>query len=188
MIEDRTDSSNKDIKLCRRVRGLKGVYARIVKYTWNGYLTIYQPDHHFADYVGRIRLHRWVYEHFHKVCLLPWTEIHHINGIKTDNHKVNLMAVSRSEHRRIHGIGNKHRQKNMSGRICLLCKTDKTSMNKKGCLLWHMFNDGFVCSNCYMRLWRKKRKNAPPLTDKYYSERGKIDKYLTNTDKTIPVS
>jgi hypothetical protein len=146
----------------------------IIRFEGHGYLSIYQPSHYFANNKGRIRLHRFVYEYFNKVCLLPWTDIHHINGKKTDNHKRNLMAVSRPDHRRIHMIGSKINKKDMSGRVCLLCGSDKTWISKEGWHVWSRHNDGFVCSKCHDILRGKTKKiigNSPPqkITDKYIS-------------------
>lgn len=43
--------------------------------------------------------HRLVYEQFHKLCLLPWAEVHHVNGNTLDNRPDNLIASSGKLHR-----------------------------------------------------------------------------------------
>jgi hypothetical protein len=119
----------------------------------NGYLKIHRPKHHFADKHGYIRLHRFVYEYFHKCCLLPWGEIHHINGIKTDNHKHNIILISKTNHLKIHKI------KDMSLRICVLCGSDKTYVDKRGYQFWSVYNiTCFICSKCNQmkEYWLKK--------------------------------
>jgi hypothetical protein len=78
------------------------------KFMTNGYLEIYRLEYHHKLTNSSVKLHRFVYEYFHKCCLLSWTHIHHINGIKTDNHKNNIIALSRSKHATIHMIGNKN--------------------------------------------------------------------------------
>lgn len=133
----------------------KGKVAK-VKYDGYGYLLIHAPKHHFhnKEYVF---LHRWIYEYYYKVCLLPWTMIHHINGVKTDNHKKNIIAVSKAEHRTIHNMGNKYGQRDMSGRICLLCGSTTTYIQKKSkSPHWARYSDGFICNKCDSKIRNKK--------------------------------
>jgi len=52
------------------------------------------------------QLHRLLYEDYHKVCLLDEAVIHHIDENKLNNDITNLIAVSKSEHRRIHNMLN----------------------------------------------------------------------------------
>ena len=53
----------------------------------------------------RKKLHRLIYEDYHKVTLLPTTDIHHIDGDKLNNDIENLEAISHAEHSRRHMIG-----------------------------------------------------------------------------------
>ncbi len=144
----------KTLKTYKRKSGNNGSkhwkWQGSVRFNIDGHLEIYKPDHKFARKNRRVPLHRFVYEYFHKCCLLPWVEVHHINGIKTDNHKHNLMAISISEHRSIHSKGNKYGKKDMSDRICLLCNSKITYIDKKtGYKMWYKFNSGFLCMKCY---------------------------------------
>lgn len=137
--------------IIRRRQGYKGSknpnWKGGIRFTSDGHLDIYKPDHHYSKN-NRIPLHRLVYEYFHKCCLLPWVEIHHTNGVKTDNHKHNLLAVTKSEHISIHMKGNKHGERNMTGRFCLLCGSKNTYITKKGHQQWYIHKNGFICRMC----------------------------------------
>lgn len=124
------------------------------------YLKIYRPDHRFRNIDNCIMLHRHVYEYFHKCCLLPHIEIHHINGIKTDNHRHNLMAITKFNHLSMHKRGNKNNKKDMSNRKCLICDIDKTSITKKGHTKWHKYQNGYICHKCYMGIYNENKKMA----------------------------
>jgi hypothetical protein len=101
-----------------------------------------------ADKRGFILLHRYIFQEYNKYCLLPWTDIHHINGICNDNRIENLMPLHHSVH-----LSVTHR-KNLDGRICLLCGTDKTDSNNRPSKrpIWHKYKDGFICRKCYIKI------------------------------------
>jgi hypothetical protein len=72
---------------------------------WNGgrkmfgpYVAILRPEHKFATSGGYVREHWLVWEEYYKACLLSWSVVHHINGIKTDNKINNLQAMTRKQH------------------------------------------------------------------------------------------
>jgi hypothetical protein len=48
------------------------------------------------------KIHRRIYEDYHKVSLLPGIEIHHIDGNHQNNNIENLLAVTPEEHYNIH--------------------------------------------------------------------------------------
>ena len=54
------------------------------------------------------KLHRLIYEKFYKVCLLPKTIIHHIDGNKLNNCILNLEMISWGEHTILHRKGKTH--------------------------------------------------------------------------------
>lgn len=58
-----------------------------------GYYEIFRPHHHAAKKNGRILEHRFVWENAHQASLLPWSNVFHVNGIKTDNRPENLKAT-----------------------------------------------------------------------------------------------
>lgn len=81
----------------------------------NGYRYIFKPDYPFSNKSGYILEHRYVYEQYYNCCLLKWTDIHHINGIKTDNSINNLEAMIHGRHMIL------EHTKDMSNRLCEIC-------------------------------------------------------------------
>lgn len=65
----------------------------------DGYILVRQPNHPFATKTHPyIMMHRLIYEEANRCILLPWANVHHINGIRTDNHPSNLKAMTRGQH------------------------------------------------------------------------------------------
>lgn len=48
------------------------------------------------------KIHRRIYEDYYQICLLPYIEIHHIDGNHENNHIDNLQPVTALEHYEIH--------------------------------------------------------------------------------------
>lgn len=119
--------------------------------TSSGYIKIFMPEHRLADSSGCVLEHRLVWEEYHKACLLPWSEVHHINGIKTDNRIENLEGMSKSQHITLHN------RKDMTGRYCLICNSNTTSWYE-GNFNWYRYNGGFICSKDYLAMYRTKIK------------------------------
>ena len=104
-----------------------------------------------ADKYGRIYEHIYIFQEYHKCCMLKWGEIHHKNGNGLDNRITNLEGMMGSEHDKIH-----HKKKDTTKTFCLQCG-GKTTTDKRGYERWHRYQDGYRCDICYKRDLRKKR-------------------------------
>ena len=112
----------------------------------DGYVVVINREHPQATLKGKIRQHRLVYEEYHKCCLLPWTDVHHLNGKRDDNRIENLEAMMHGQHTKI-----THR-KDYSNRICDKCGSNKTFVYKNGRPLWAKNPDNklvWLCHTCY---------------------------------------
>lgn len=65
----------------------------------------------------RKRLHRLIYEDYHKVTLLPNGFVHHIDGNKLNNSIDNLTLMSASEHSSQHQKGKNNSMYGMKGEL-----------------------------------------------------------------------
>jgi HNH endonuclease len=70
----------------------------------DGYSLVFNEA--YVNGYGRhqVKEHRLVFERYYNCCLLPWTDIHHINGIKDDNRLENLEPVLHGIHSKITAI------------------------------------------------------------------------------------
>lgn len=138
--------------LGRRSRGSNHYHWKGGRIKRGKYWHIYKPNHPFVTKGGYVREHRLIYELFYNCILLPYTLIHHINGNTEDNRIENLEPCYRKTHTSIHNP-----KRDTSKRFCLRCG-GKTVVHKKGWEVWHKYNDGFICKNCYLRKYRKSKK------------------------------
>lgn len=141
-----------------------------------GYILIYNPDHPFCNNLKYVREHRLIMEQYLSekynmdIFILPYFEVHHINGIKDDNRIENLMLLTKGEHSSITNLG-KH--KDMSDRRCFRCKSNKTAILKpnKKCrtktplphwyhLPWDQIN--WYCNKCYNKEMKKRKQLESP--------------------------
>ena len=110
--------------------------------------------------------HRLVYERYYNVCLLPWVEIHHKDGDKRNNKKIsNLIPVTKSIHSIISRLEKKGKEIDIDKinilKICIYpnCKNPtKTFIDKNGKPNWFIWNNGYICRNCYYKQQRKNKK------------------------------
>lgn len=76
------------------------------RWSYFGYVYVYRPDHPHAStsktMTGYIREHRVVWEEANGRILGQDETVHHINGVKDDNRPENLIALSRSDHGKMH--------------------------------------------------------------------------------------
>jgi hypothetical protein len=112
-----------------------------------GYILEKASSHKFADHEGYVREHRLVYERHFNCCLLEYTVIHHRNGKKDDNRIQNLEPMYNSLH------VSEHTRKDMSGRVCSTCGSNKTRWYRRKFVIsygWYKDGrDGFICKKCY---------------------------------------
>ncbi len=148
----------------RSRRMLKGHILKDKKgdkhYQWSGgrrptssnYILLWMPEHPFATKEGYVLEHRFVMEQFLGRYLKEEESIHHINKIKWDNRIENLMLFpTQAEHTRY------EKKIDMSNRICLICKSHKTTNNCKGNPNWYNYEDRFICFSCYYKLYLKRK-------------------------------
>lgn len=120
----------------------------------NGYIMILQPDHPYCNGKGYVMEHRLVMEEYLGRYLTKKEDVHHLNGIKTDNGIENLQIVSKSEHGKItHPIIDK------SNRSCFKCGTKTTGFNKyrnnEPVWLAHPLTKlKWICKSCYGKIYR----------------------------------
>lgn len=158
---------NREGKECYFIKGhFFKSYKGKLHYLWkngrrksNEYVRILCPDHHYVDDLGYILEHRLVYEEFYKCCLLPWSDIHHLNGKKQDNKIENLEALIHGKHTLHHNLKKlEERRKEIAKRICSYCGTNKTPFNKQErYFIWYKNpknNNEWLCNACYIKYKR----------------------------------
>ena len=118
----------------------------------DGYVRIRIPDHPAACN-GYVSEHRYVMEQHLGRPLTKDEDVHHINGIKTDNRIENLRLILHSKHSI---LSNNWRTERTKGRHCIICNTDKSISphRKRTCWLTHPISgERWMCWNCYKRAW-----------------------------------
>jgi hypothetical protein len=111
-----------------------------------GYRRIFKPKHRLADSKGYIHEHRYLFEQYYNCCLLKWSHIHHINGIKTDNRIENLEGMINAKHIVLSNTQDKSKW------YCLYCGSTITYKNiKTGKDYWYKYKNGHLCNRCYSK-------------------------------------
>lgn len=111
------------------------------------YVMLYQPEHHFSQSQGYVMEHRLVWEKYNNAILLPWADVHHLDGNTLNNSIENLEAMTHIHHKKTHQI--KYRQEVMSKRKCRCGRTNP--------IQWYKHGEEFICDRCYKSIWYKNR-------------------------------
>jgi hypothetical protein len=93
-----------------KVRNLKGKNNRAWKggiAFSHGYVLIHKPSHPLCSTKGYVFLHRLIMEKHIGRYLTPDEDVHHINGIKTENLFYNLKLLTHGEHARLTRLNRK---------------------------------------------------------------------------------
>lgn len=124
--------------------------ARVPYKDIEGYVHVYDPTNTSVHSGGYVREHVYVFQNYHKCCLLDWGIIHHKNHIKDDNRLENLEGMTAQKHMSL------HKKIDMDNRICLLCNSNKTFIRpENGRPRWYNYNDGVICKKCYYQINKK---------------------------------
>lgn len=157
MIEEAT--KNKNIKIVNIDPSPKNNWHPTFKtgryVTQQGYILVLKHDHPNKTKEGYMMEHRLVMEQHLGRYLTSEEEVHHINGIKSDNRIENLQLISPSDHMKLHLKGNKRgkaNKKDMTGRFCKLCGSTRTYITKNGWADWAIYKDGFLCRVCKKKI------------------------------------
>lgn len=78
----------------------------------NGYWWLYRPDHPHTTKGGYVREHRIVWEETNGRLLRSDEDVHHIDGDRGNNDPSNLVALTKSQHMRLHNQDINKRQRN----------------------------------------------------------------------------
>lgn len=126
------------------------------------------PYYFSAEKSGSVREHVYFYQEYHKVCVLKWAVVHHIDPVTPNycnNMPWNLQTMMRGEHIGMHKKGNQNGKKDMSGRLCIY-PTCKNPINpyrdREGQPRWYKFKNGFICNPCY-HMEKRKPLQAPTI-------------------------
>lgn len=121
----------------------------------HGYIEIWCPQHQNANKKGYILEHRYIMSQIIGRPLLDIEDVHHINGVKTDNRPENLKLMLKNEHTKYHEELNpqKHTRKNL-----VRCKFPDCNNNTSS-------KYGLCCKHYKLQWQRKKNKLIDDLLD-----------------------
>jgi hypothetical protein len=124
--------------------------------------------------IGRDRKHRVVYEDSRNCCLLPWTDVHHLDNNGLNNVWYNLQAMMKSKHLSVTHYGRKKSKADENTR-CVDCGSSITYMRKlsndRRTPFWTVvdkINDIWRCSTCYEKLRYNSHKDQVKARQRNY--------------------
>lgn len=133
-------------------RQSSGVRAAMVDH--HGYRLVYAPAHPAATRNGYVFEHRLVAERMLGRLLRQDEVCHHVNHQRLDNRPENLVAMTRSDHMRLHRAERALRQWSLAHTACVGCGTTAKPHMAKG-----------LCAPCYYRTPRPLyRRNWAHIT------------------------
>lgn len=135
----------------------------------NGYVLVYKPDYPKSmksdNWLGFVYQHIYVAEEMMGRSLTDTEEVHHLNGVRDDNRRENLLVLESSQHTKLHnwlrscGIdlegSNANRVKTEKPKYCEFCEVGiiKTGCNK------------FCSMSCYREFCSKDHPSQKELED-----------------------
>lgn len=136
-----------------------------------------------ANKNGKVFEHVYFYQEYHKVCVLKWVVVHHIDPVREgycNNMPWNLTTIMRGQHISFHQKTRKRDRKDFSKRVCFVCKK-KNDYIKKGINYWRNIDNNPICTECYDKSSQKMEY------DKKYREknRDRINAYFRDYRKRI---
>jgi len=99
-----------EVRLCPKCKSFywcKDIIKVVRATKW--YVCVTKPEHPRANKIGHVKRAVLVAEEKIGRYLLPEEEVHHINGIKTDDRPENLLVLTHREHRRVENNFKLHR-------------------------------------------------------------------------------
>ena len=100
------------------------------RYKNDGYYVLYPVVDGSVNYSKGVLEHRLVYEITNGVALSDDMQVHHLNHNRSDNRPENLVALSRSEHTRLH---NSERGGGLEPSYCVDCGKQLARPTRKRC-------------------------------------------------------
>ena len=182
-------------KLGRFARFKKGHSIRLrqgrLHPAWKGtryfdgdYWFIYKPYFKYSYENNRTPEHRYIYHIYlsilnNKIVYIPKDmDVHHFNGIKTDNRVDNLVLKTHSSHTIYHNLGKKYERKDYSDVRCLQCGTDKTYHAKDGYYQWHEIEGGYLCSICFNNTPERREYKRKNKLKNYWKKKNVTNSYM----------
>lgn len=120
-------------------------------------------NHPNCNKVGYVPLHVYnftVREGKLFCCMLKWGVVHHVIHKKKggSDDLSNLQGMTRKQHGQVHNPKQDPKERNER---CIYpdCKNPtETALDQHGSPHWFHWEDGYICSRCYLKIWNRKQK------------------------------